>query len=114
MVRSTLPRRALAAFLPALFVALGIGAPLLDRAGADREVRYESRHDPGTCPTVHDHTLCTQLGHEASLAASRPAVALPRTVSSFIAPAAPSSRRTQDRRDGPPSRAPPRIGSTRP
>jgi len=57
--------------LSALLLVLSVAAPLLERADITHETVVESEHDPGSCPTPHDHTVCSQVSanHSASGAA---------------------------------------------
>jgi hypothetical protein len=48
--------------LATLMLALGVAVPVMERADFARAPVVESEHEPGTCPTPHDHTVCTQVG----------------------------------------------------
>lgn len=48
-------------------LALSLAVPVLERADLAAETVFEGQHDPATCPTAHDHTICAQVG--ANLAA---------------------------------------------
>ncbi len=61
-------RKALAAWLPTLLLVLSVAVPVLERAEFAHEPVVESEHNPATCPPAHDHTVCTQVGANLSLA----------------------------------------------
>ena len=43
-------------------LTLGVVIPVLERAETVNEPVAESEHNPATCPSGHDHTVCTQVG----------------------------------------------------
>lgn len=98
---------ALAAPLSALIVVLSVAVPLLERADIRHESAVESQHDPSTCPTAHDHTVCTQVG--ANHVAPSGGVGRRPQPTSFAsrAPASAAPRGSAPPTLGPPSRAPP-------
>ena len=51
-----------------LMLTLSLAVPVLERSDLVNGPVTESEHDPVTCPTVHDHMVCTQVG--ANLSAS--------------------------------------------
>lgn len=53
--------RVLAGPLAAVMLGLGIVVPLLE-VEQTAPVVIESPHAPGSCPSAHDHTICTQVG----------------------------------------------------
>lgn len=59
--------RGLALLVSALLVALSVVVPVLDRDRPGRILTLESEHDPATCVTGHDHTVCTQVGASQAL-----------------------------------------------
>ena len=48
-------------------LALSLAVPVMERGELSAEQVFEAQHDPATCPTAHDHTICAQVG--ANLAA---------------------------------------------
>jgi hypothetical protein len=55
-------RAALASPLAAVLLTLSVVVPVMDRADFAHAPVVESEHQPGSCPTPHDHTVCTQVG----------------------------------------------------
>ena len=53
-----------------LMLAMSLAVPVVERAEMVDGPVAESEHDPATCPTAHDHRICTQVGANFS-AASR-------------------------------------------
>jgi hypothetical protein len=51
-----------------LMLSLSVALPLLERADLVAVPVAESAHDPSACPRAHDHTVCTQVGSNLSLA----------------------------------------------
>ena len=49
-----------------LMLTLSLAVPVLERSELVAEPVFESQHDPATCPTAHDHTICTQMGANLS------------------------------------------------
>ncbi len=49
-----------------LIFTLSVAVPVLERADLVDEPVAESEHNPATCPTAHDHTVCTQVGANLS------------------------------------------------
>ncbi len=105
--RST--RRAVAAPLTALLLTLSVAVPLVERADLGHTPVVESEHQPGSCPTPHDHTVCTQVGanHAApgSHAAERPVEVVRRAAATTDAEEARDARSSLTRS----ARAPPSI-----
>lgn len=105
--RERLLLRGLSGPLAALMLVLSVAVPVVERADVSHELAVESEHAPGTCPTAHDHTVCTQVGANQGAASDSPIRRTP-VGSVFLAlrsadrVAAPSSRVP-----GPPARAPP-------
>ena len=54
-------RQAVALGLSAVMLVLWISVPLLEHADLVDEPVVESEHNPSTCPTAHDHTVCAQV-----------------------------------------------------
>lgn len=101
-----LSRCLLGGILAALLPVLGTAVPLLDGGGSAHRTVLEAQHEPGTCPTGHDHTICTQVGANLAAPAPSPDAARPFAVHQLPAtaeavPNHPSALL------GPPSRAPP-------
>jgi len=63
-------RGPLASPLCALLLLLSVAVPLMERADAVHEPVVESKHDPSSCPTPHDHSICTQFGANHAFAAN--------------------------------------------
>ena len=42
-------------------LTLSVAMPVLERAEAVKGPIAESEHNPTTCPSGHDHTVCTQV-----------------------------------------------------
>jgi hypothetical protein len=82
-------RRAMAAWLSTLTIALSVAIPVFERADLAVTDTAEGQHDPGNCPAPHDHTICIQVrasfsapsvtpGHQRSLVfAWRPGTVTP-------------------------------------
>jgi hypothetical protein len=105
--RNNVIRKALAAWLPALLIVLSVTVPMIDLGDFAHEVAVESEHNSATCPTPHDHTICTQVG--ANLAIVSAATWIDHSHAIVRAPTpvqAPPSVHSVFL-DGHPSRAPP-------
>ena len=61
-------RKTVSVWLSALLLTLSVAVPALERAEFAHEPAIESEHDPAHCPPAHDHTVCTQVGANLSLA----------------------------------------------
>ena len=90
-----------------LMLVMTVAMPVLERSELVNEPVAESEHNPATCPTGHDHTVCTQIG--ANVAAPTPRVSqwAPRAIAVEPPPAAAVAFRPAPFPDGHPSRAPP-------
>ena len=100
-------RKALAAWLPALLVILSVAVPALERDEIATETAVESEHTPGTCPTAHDHTVCTQVGANLSVVSASTTASHDHAIVLTAAPAeAPQASRSV-LLDGHPTRGPP-------
>ena len=90
-----------------LMLTLSVAIPTLERSELANGPVAESEHDPGACPTGHDHTICTQVG--ANLAA--PASGQERELAFALLPAGMPSWTpaiaSGALSEGHPSRAPP-------
>lgn len=58
--------------LAALLLVLSVAVPVLERADLTHGTVVESEHDPGSCPTPHDHTVCTQVSANQSATGATP------------------------------------------
>ena len=106
-VRGKVIRKTISVWLSALLLLLSIAVPALERAEFVHESAIESEHDPAHCPPAHDHTVCTQVGANLSLAAAVTLVDHSQEVISVRAPIeAPASVHSVFEY-GHPSRAPP-------
>ena len=47
-------------------LTLSLAVPVLERSELVDGPVAESEHDPATCPTAHDHRICTQVGANLS------------------------------------------------
>ncbi len=47
--------------LAVVLLALSVAVPVMERADLTHVPVVESEHEPGSCPTPHDHTICTQV-----------------------------------------------------
>lgn len=100
-------RRILGPVLAGALCLTGLVGPLLDADLPSRTPVVESEHHPASCPPVHDHTICVQLG-ASQWTAARPAARPPdRPIVAHAPTAAVSSPRTSFVRTGHRSRAPP-------
>lgn len=67
--RSDPIRRGMSVGISLLMLTLSVVVPVLERGSIfDRPV-VEREHNPGDCPSGHDHTVCTQVGANLSLEA---------------------------------------------
>ncbi len=61
-------RKGVSVGISLLILTLSVAVPVLERADLVDEPVAESEHNPATCPTAHDHTVCTQVGANLSAA----------------------------------------------
>ena len=47
-------------------LVMSLTVPVLERGEMVDGPVAESEHDPATCPTAHDHRICTQVGTNLS------------------------------------------------
>ena len=90
-----------------LMLTLSLAIPVLERSELVNGPVAESEHDSATCPTAHDHRICTQVGANLS-AHSR--VQRHRLTSAVVSVATPTETPTSVSAafsEGHPSRAPP-------
>ncbi|MDG2239372.1 MAG: hypothetical protein P8L30_04170 [Longimicrobiales bacterium] len=100
-------RKALAAWLPALLVILSVAVPALERDEFAAETVVESEHAPGTCPTAHDHTVCTQVGANLSVASASTKISHDHAIVLASAPVEALEASRSVFMDGHPTRGPP-------
>lgn len=43
-------------------LTLSVAVPILEQGSLFHHPVAESAHEPGECPSGHDHTICTQVG----------------------------------------------------
>lgn len=100
-------RAALAAGLSMLMLTLSVAVPVLEQGSLFHHPVAESAHNPGECPSGHDHTICTQVG--ANLAIDTNDVDGPQAPSAVSLSAVEGHRALPTRTLGRanPSRAPP-------
>ena len=65
-------RKSVSVGLSLLLLTLSAAVPVLERSELVHEPVVESEHKPGECPSGHDHTVCTQVGANLSVAADGP------------------------------------------
>ena len=58
-----------------LLLTLSVALPVLERSDIVSEPVAESEHNPATCPSGHDHTICTQVGVNMALPTASPTYA---------------------------------------
>ncbi len=100
-------RKTISVWLSALVLTLSVAVPALERAEFAHEPAIESEHDPARCPRPHDHTVCTQVGANLSLAAAPTLVDHAQEVFGVTAPIEAPAAVHAIFTYGHPSRAPP-------
>lgn len=55
-------RTGLATGISVLMLALSVAVPVLEQSELFAHPVAEAEHNPGECPSGHDHTVCTQVG----------------------------------------------------
>ena len=100
-------RKTVSVWLSALLLTLSIAVPALERAEFVHESVIESAHDPAHCPPTHDHTVCTQVGANLSVAAAPTLVDHTQEVFRVAAPVEAPASVHSIFAYGHPSRAPP-------
>ncbi len=63
-------RKGVSVGISLLMLTLSVAVPLLEQSDFENEPVAESEHNPGECPTGHDHTICTQVGANLSIVAA--------------------------------------------
>jgi len=105
--RSDPIRRGISVGISLLMLTLSVVVPVLERGSIFDRPIVEREHNPGDCPSGHDHTVCTQVvaNHGAPTAGAdhEPAPAV------FAQPTleARASHRAAELELRPPSRGPP-------
>jgi hypothetical protein len=102
-------RKAFSAGLALLMLTLSVAVPLLERADISTGPVAESKHNPGTCPPAHDHTVCTQVASNLAAPAPSQEARLGNVVPHETSPADVVSAVPAAFPEGHPSRAPPRA-----
>jgi hypothetical protein len=100
-------RQSVSVGISVLMLGVSVAVPMLERGElADRPVA-ESSHAPGTCPTAHDHTVCTQVGANAPAPSDAPEQRATPVLPGSWAPDSAPLARAPAFADGHPTRAPP-------
>lgn len=73
-------RRGISVGISVLMLTLSVAVPVLERGSVFDHPIAEREHNPGDCPSGHDHTVCTQVGANLSLEAASVQTALGTTV----------------------------------
>ena len=68
--RSDPIRRGISVGISMLVLTLSVAVPVLERGSVFDHPIVEREHNPGDCPSGHDHTVCTQVGANLSLEAA--------------------------------------------
>jgi hypothetical protein len=68
--RSDQARRGISVGISLLMLTLSVAVPVLERGSFFDRPIVEREHNPGDCPSGHDHTVCTQVGANLSLEAA--------------------------------------------
>ena len=88
-------------------LAVSLAIPILERPESVNGPVLESEHDPETCPTGHDHRICTQVGGNLSA----PSMVQEHRLAYVILPVASSTETPRGASagfaEGHPARAPP-------
>jgi len=100
-------RKHLAVGISLFMLVMSVAVPVLERAELFNEPVAESAHDPGECPTGHDHTICTQVGANLSAPAEGHSRGLATSVVRVALPTHALAGRSSLFEVGHPSRAPP-------
>ena len=105
--RHELSRKGISAVVAILMLTLSIALPVLEHSDILDEPVAESEHNPATCPSGHDHTICTQVGVNMALPAESPAYAPGLHEATVGAPGEQPTVLSAAFPEGHPSRAPP-------
>jgi len=100
-------RTHLAAWISLLMLVMSVAMPVLERADFVGETVVESPHDPGECPSGHDHTVCTQVNANLSASTEGHGREIETTVVRVTLPTHTPDGRSSVFEVGHPSRAPP-------
>ena len=79
-------RKGVSVGISLLILTLSVAVPVLERADLVDEPVAESEHNPATCPTAHDHTVCTQVGANLSAPSDVQEHQLPHAVTRVATP----------------------------
>lgn len=102
-------RKGVSIGITSLMLLMSVVIPVLERAEVVNEPVAESEHNPATCPTGHDHTVCTQVGANASAPAESHPLRASHGVVRLASPGQAPSVVSAAFAEGPPSRAPPLV-----
>ena len=100
-------RKTVSVAISLLMFTVSVAVPLMDRGELVVELAVESQHDPSRCQHAHDHTVCTQVGANVSVAFGTYRHRLAHVVVPAATPVDRQSTVTKTFLEGPPSRAPP-------
>ena len=90
-----------------LMLTMSLAVPVLERAEMVGGPVAESEHDPVTCPTAHDHRICTQVSANLSAASRVQEHRLAHAVVPIATPPETPRGALAAFSEGHPSRAPP-------
>lgn len=105
--RDDTARTHLAAVVLLLMLVMSVAVPVLERADFVGTPIAESAHDPGECPSGHDHTVCTQVNADLSAPTDGHGRGFETTVVRVTMPTHDPASRSSVFEVGHPSRAPP-------
>ena len=88
-------------------LTLSLAVPVLERSELVDGPVAESEHDSATCPTAHDHRICTQVGANLSAPSRVQEHRLAYAGVPFTPPTETPRKVSAAFSDGHPSRAPP-------
>ena len=100
-------RRGASLGISLLMLAVSLAIPVLERSELVNRPVLESEHDPATCPTAHDHRICTQVGGNLSAPSKAQAHRLAPAIVPVATPTEIPARTSAAFSDGHPTRAPP-------
>jgi hypothetical protein len=102
-------RRIRRAAISAVWLALSVATPLVERADYAHAAAIEGQQHSESCPRAHDHTICAQVGGNLSLPAVLSAVSLASPVLRFRLTRRPGAADPRILTYGHPTRAPPTV-----
>lgn len=100
-------RKGVSIGITTLMLLVSVALPVLERSEVVNEPVAESEHEPGTCPTGHDHTVCTQVGANAAAPVNATARRPDHAVVPVATPSQTHAVASAAFAEGHPSRAPP-------